>query len=90
MRNYRRDEDTGSKKKIMEIKRRGRMWLVGMFQVVENDTAFSKCSSADVRVFHSVAVHNIQTGPLTANSATVTTSHCPVPLQATSTTIRIR
>ena len=83
MRNYRRDEDTGLKKKIMEIKRRGRMWLVGMFQVVKNDAAFSKCSSADVRMFQSVAVHNIQTGPLT-DSATATTSYCPVPFQATS------
>ena len=46
MKNYKRDEDTVVQKNMMEIK--SRMWLGGMFQVVKSDTAFSKCSRADV------------------------------------------
>jgi len=48
MKNYKRDEDEDTvwKKNIMKIK--GRMWLGGMFQVVKNDTAYNKCSRADV------------------------------------------
>jgi hypothetical protein len=40
MKNYKRDEDTVLERNIM--------WLGGMLQVVKNDTAFSKCSRADV------------------------------------------